>query len=164
MRFVSILTAALIMAVVTPVALLAQDAASQTLAGPTNAEDATPSAERRAQQAEVAAQQALLGASSLFDGVGLPLLRLSAPLYIQLGERGKVRSLGQGESLGSGAGNSVGSSIGNVVPAFNPGTAAPLPGISQVPEAASLFLMAPALMFAVRRLARSTRGSRSPAL
>ena len=38
----------------------------------------------------------LAAGAALFDGMGLPLLRLSAPIYLQLGARPKLRANGSG--------------------------------------------------------------------
>ena len=108
--------------------------------------------------------------AGLFDAVGLPLLRTSAPLYLHLQERPKLRNLGQGGygggggDGGAGGGGGVGGiafdpgapSIGNVGFEYGQGTASPLPfgAPNVVPEPALLLLMTPALVLALRRRAR----------
>jgi hypothetical protein len=64
-----------------------------------------------AQSSEEADGHPALAASSLFDAVGAPLMRISGPIYLQLGVRDKVRGLNNGSgdnpgASGSGAGSS----------------------------------------------------------
>jgi hypothetical protein len=105
--------------------------------------------------------------SALFDAVGLPLLRMSAPIYLQLGARGKLRGSGLTDSnaaavseifsdSGGGGSTSSTSDIAVSVPSsivFNNGPRA-------VPEPATLLLVVPALAFGVRRIARRHANTR----
>ena len=81
--------------------------------------------------------------SVLFDSMGLPLLRLSAPIYLRLGVSSPVESAPEG-----------GSDLGNVGWTPAPIPIPPPPGA--VPEPAALLLCLPGAFFALRRLARKS--------
>jgi hypothetical protein len=62
-------------------------------------------------------------AASLFDAVGAPLMRISGPIYLQLGVRDKLRGLGTGAgATGAGGGSAAGSSPSGTT--AGPGTGA----------------------------------------
>jgi hypothetical protein len=82
--------------------------------------------------------------SVLFDAMGLPLLRLSAPIYLKLGVSSPAVESPQGES----------SDLGNVGWTPAPIPIPPPPG--SVPEPAALLLCLPGAFFALRRLARKS--------
>ena len=83
--------------------------------------------------------------SVLFDAMGLPLLRLSAPIYLKLGVASPAVEAPQ-EGGGGGLGN-----VGWTPP---PIPMPPPPGA--VPEPAALLLCLPGAFFALRRLARKS--------
>jgi hypothetical protein len=58
-------------------------------------------------------------AESLFDAVGAPLMRISGPVYLQLGVRDKLRDLGRGSGGGASAG---GGAAGSLSGGTTPGT------------------------------------------
>jgi hypothetical protein len=110
----------------------------------------------------------------LFDAIGLPLLRLSAPIYLHLADRPKIRGAGVSSGFdggGGGGGESGGGApevfavapapdIGNMSAQvgvhLTSGLVVPLPfaafpGAAQVPEPSTLWLLAPAFLFALRR-------------
>jgi hypothetical protein len=92
-------------------------------------------------------------AGSLFDPIGIPLLRSSGPYYLELGQHGKLRG-GGGE--GGGAYSTGGAlPVGNLAPELSFGAADPLPFTPTVamPEPATLLLLAPAALLAWRRRA-----------
>jgi len=81
--------------------------------------------------------------SVLFDAMGMPLLRLSAPIYLKLGVSSPaVESAPEGSDLG------------NVGWTPAPIPIPPPPGA--VPEPAALLLCLPGALFALRRLARKS--------
>ena len=82
--------------------------------------------------------------SVLFDAMGLPLLRLSAPIYLKLGAASAAVETPQGG----------GSDLGNVGWTPPPIPIPPAPGA--VPEPATLLLCLPGAFFALRRLARKS--------
>jgi hypothetical protein len=143
---------------------------SYTEAGPVTGQTSVQTADAGAQAStaqEDSATATSFTTSGLFDAVGLPLLQASAPLYLHLSDRPKLRNIGQGGGGGGGAdAGSAGASgilfdpgaagIGNVGFEYGQGTADPLPFTppSLIPEPALLLLMAPALAFAVRRARR----------
>jgi hypothetical protein len=116
---------------------------------------------------------------SLFDPAGTPLLQSSAPLYLQLADRNKLRDFGGGGGGGisydlgapgggaccsiaaPGVAGAVGDNplVGNLAPEFTVGSDVPaLPaGLRPVsiPEPATLLLLAPAALIALRRRART---------
>jgi hypothetical protein len=123
----------------------------------------------RPQSAQEQASQTSFDASSLFDGLGLPFLRISAPMYLQLGPHSKLREMGAGGGAGGGdSGDSggtgiqevfpgAGGSIGNVGVNLSDGIVTGGSGgqtTAQIPEPAMLFLLAPAIAVAVRRRMR----------
>lgn len=112
---------------------------------------ATTSSDESASSEEPSA----IAASTLFDGVGLPLLRLSAPIYLSLGEHPKLRARGsEGIEEDFGMGNvsvSPGISLttGLVIPGpFGDALGHPL----AVPEPSSLWLLLPAIAVVHRRI------------
>jgi hypothetical protein len=114
----------------------------------------------------------------LFDPVGTPILRASGPIYLELGARGKLRGGGfagdggsgggGGYSDGGGGGGGVGGpgggpggpGLGNVNPVVPGGGGGdPLGGIGpvQVPEPASMLLLASGVALALRRRVRARK-------
>jgi hypothetical protein len=101
-------------------------------------------------------------AGSLFDVVGMPFLRLAAPIYLQMNVATGAQSSsgdpsGAIESFSSGGG---GTSLGNL--AFQPATDTVSTGAGGlgtfvVPEPATMFLFAPAALLLARRVAASRR-------
>lgn len=100
---------------------------------------------------------------ALFDAVGLPLLRMSAPIYLQLGDRSKLRAQGSGggsdavsasvsEIFASAGGAPIVGSTGpiNVLPPSIINS--PIP--AAIPEPGLLLLLAPAFVLGARRLRR----------
>jgi hypothetical protein len=112
-----------------------------------------------------AATATSFSAGALFDPVGTPLLRTSGPIYLELGARGKLRGGGGDGGAGAGgdagyAGAAVAPGIGNVNPLVPLGSGGdPLGGVGavQVPEPASLLLLAPAAAIALRRRSRARK-------
>lgn len=103
-------------------------------------------------------------AGSLFNPVGLPLLRVSGPQYLHLGLRPKLRFQGvNGDSGASegGASSGGGAGLGSVIDTgvgFGDADDLPWDVPGQVPEPALLSLMVPAFWLAIRR--RAQRQSR----
>jgi hypothetical protein len=91
---------------------------------------------------------------TLFDGIGLPLLRLSAPIYMQLGMRPKLRSQGAGITEEFDMGNvstspALNLTSGLVIPGpFGAALANP----AAVPEPTALWLLVPAVAVLQRRI------------
>lgn len=94
-------------------------------------------------------------ATSLFDAAGLPVLSVSAPTYLQLGERSKLRA-----SSGTGSSGASTASFGNVgfVVGSDPSNLpAYVPSVAQaIPEPSLLLLLLPAAAFAAGRVRRGT--------
>lgn len=131
---------------------------SPVAAGPVTGQPASESDEANGSSAEEDEQRAAFAASMLFDAAGLPMLRLSAPTYLRLDPHGKLRgqAADQNNNIfpgGGGVGNvgvEVPANFGNVPlpPNVNPGAV-------RIPEPATLLLMGPAVLIALRRRARS---------
>jgi hypothetical protein len=86
-------------------------------------------------------------AGTLFDAMGLPMLRLSAPIYLTLGLSAPA------ETAPSGGGSDLGN-VGWTPPPI------PLPPPPQsVPEPAALLLCLPGALLAMRRFARKSSPS-----
>jgi hypothetical protein len=129
-------------------------------------DQATAPTESQAVTDERTAPASVSDGVSIFDSLGMPLLRLSAPLYLQLGPHGKLRSLGgdAGDGGGGGGGDSGSGGSGDIgnVSVQPPGTGDPgtggggVPSV-QIPEPATLGLLAPALFLALRRRIREKR-------
>jgi hypothetical protein len=99
--------------------------------------------------------------TALFDPIGVPMLRVLGPLYLQLGERNKLR-FGGGSGVGDAGTYSVGGPpIGNLNPQLPiVGGADPHPAVGPVaaiPEPATVLLLAPAVALALRRRARARK-------
>lgn len=104
---------------------------------------------------------AALNAVALFDFAGLPLLRMSAPIYVNPGVHGKLRgglmddgAAAVGEILDSGGSPAMGS-VG-----VSPDITGDFGGPAAIPEPALLLLAAPALALGARRLARARASQR----
>lgn len=126
-------------------------------------------------------ERARANAPNLFDWDGAPLMRISGPVYLQLGVRDKLRGLGNGPgsgadassgdgsgadtgggsggdssySGGSGSGNDSGSDD-DPVSGAEPGSGDDSDtgdGIQEVPEPALLSLIVPGVYLALRRRA-----------
>jgi hypothetical protein len=109
-------------------------------------------------------------AGAVFDGIGLPLLQLSAPIYLHLDARPKLRDLGSSsgssafavESFGGGGG--VASSSGLQLPGteslLSSGGASNFVAPAAVPEPATLLLVTPAALLVARRVRAARRASR----
>ena len=117
-------------------------------------EQAADSREQNGQAAQNTAQ----GYGDLFDPIGMPLLRTSGPLYLQLGERNKLRYVDSGSAGDVGTYSYVGNlnpelpisaGGGDVIPGITP--------IAQIPEPATLLLLAPAAALAIRRRQRARK-------
>ena len=115
-------------------------------------------ADSREQNGQAAQNSPQGGYGDLFDPIGMPLLRTSGPLYLQLGERNKLRY------VDSGAAGDVGtySYVGNLNPELpiSAGGGDVIPGITpiaQIPEPATLLLLAPAAALAIRRRQRARK-------
>ena len=137
-----------------------------TFAGPVTGSVAAPASDESggggtggSTESSSSDDSSLAAGEALFDGMGLPLLRLSAPIYMQLGSRPKLRARGSGiaeeiPDTGSDMGNVISSSglnltDGLVIPgpfgdALTHPTAAPEPG--------AVLLVLPAIALLHRRL------------
>lgn len=154
---------------------------SPSWAGPVTGQPVTTPANPPADEAPPQVDQprvlAAFDASTLFDSSGLPLLRLSAPTYLQLDGRPKLKDLNppkiepivvKDEPSNNNDNNSSDNSsqllpppasvvadLGNVN-ATVPTNFSNVPGsVTQIPEPAALLLLAPAMLIALRR--RHTR-------
>ena len=92
---------------------------------------------------------------SLFDDAGLPMLNVSAPTYLHLPNRQKLRAGNNnpGNNDGGGGGNDPGGpgddpGDDNAPPPIDP------PDPKQVPEPATMLMLVPAAVLAVRRYNR----------
>jgi hypothetical protein len=98
-------------------------------------------------------QHRAFDAATLFDPIGVPLLRISGPEYLHLGPRPKLRFRNDGTTsdLGGAAGG-----IGTVGGGGGFGIAPPLPWVpgDEIPEPALLSLFVPAMWLALRRRAQ----------
>ena len=121
-------------------------------------------------ESQASSQESANGSAALFDAGGLPLLRMSAPIYLQLGTRGKLRGSGLTDNnaaavseifssadTGSGGGGGGGGAIASVVP---PPTIIHNTGPAAIPEPATLLLAVPAVLFGVRRFSRRHANTR----
>jgi hypothetical protein len=93
-------------------------------------------------------------ASTLFDPVGVPLLRISGPQYLHLGPRNKLRFRNDSGSDLGGAAGGIGQVGGGGDSTF--GITPPLPWVpgEEIPEPALLTLFVPALWLVMRRRAQ----------
>jgi hypothetical protein len=140
------------------VLLLSAGLASEAFAGPITGESmvsAGAEAASESRETDPRADVSAFSAASVFDGAGLPLLRLSAPIYMQL-----TRATG-GSQDGGGIQEYFAAPDGSGAVSFQPGlnlTAGlvfgPPPGVqpAQIPEPAVLWLLAPSLLLLRRRL------------
>jgi hypothetical protein len=128
---------------------------------------APTSADPAASASEPAAGGAMdtsFSSGSLFDPVGAPLLRTSAPIYLMPGHRDKLRGGGSGFGGDYGGGYSSGgpamgvtggaTTVANLtfeVPLGSDPSALPFSPLAPIPEPATLALLATAAAFAVRR-------------
>jgi hypothetical protein len=162
-RLTQVAQLALLLSFVVPAAAVAGPVTGQTaIMG--DAQNAPPPADGRESEQTQSSADAF-SAGALFDGIGMPLLRLSAPIYLELPPHAKLRALGGegGEAGGDGGGGDSGSSggdpgIGNVGIQVSTGPSGLGPTIlTPIPEPATLALLAPAVFLAVRRRIRQKR-------
>jgi hypothetical protein len=155
MRIALVVQVVLLLSLTSAIPAVADPVTGQSIAPPVD----QPAAGTESQEDDERRRQAAaLSAANIFDGIGLPLLRISAPIYVQLGERPKLRDQG-GSASGDGGGfapdmGNVGVEVGlNLTDGLVlPGPLADLPlQVNQVPEPTAVWLLAPALLFALRR-------------
>ena len=123
----------------------------QSLVQVADNEDITPNDEDRRKREQEAAAVAF-DAAGLFDGVGLPLLRVSAPIYLQLDLSSQSGDAYGGADLASAGGG--GGGLGNMSNPFGSsgGLSAASAQVASVPEPATLFMLAPGVALVARRV------------